>query len=135
MSAVEYRDLEPFSCQGSSIYLALEAKSILAHTRCHRPVHHAKAFRTKHITYATTIWNISSREMAESTGAPQQYKQPSRKGKKAWRKNVDVSEIQTGLENLREEIIKGSVDAPQVKIHISVLISGLQRRYCGEDFG
>jgi len=42
-----------------------------------------------------------------SPDAPQQYKQPSRKGKKAWRKNVDVSEIQDGLEELRDEVIKG----------------------------
>ncbi|KAL8944335.1 MAG: hypothetical protein Q9216_000520 [Gyalolechia sp. 2 TL-2023] len=46
-----------------------------------------------------------------STGAPQQHKQPSRKGKKAWRKNVDVSEIQKGLENAREEVIKGGIVA------------------------
>jgi hypothetical protein len=42
-------------------------------------------------------------------GAPQQHKQPSRKGKKAWRKNVDVTEIQEGLEELRDEVIKGYV--------------------------
>lgn len=41
--------------------------------------------------------------------APQQHKQPSRKGKKAWRKNVDVTEIQDGLEEVRDEIIKGYV--------------------------
>ena len=40
-------------------------------------------------------------------GAPQQHKQPSRKGKKAWRKNVDVTEIQEGLQELRDEVIKG----------------------------
>jgi len=38
-------------------------------------------------------------------GAPQQHKQPSRKGKKAWRKNVDISEIQDGLEEVRDELI------------------------------
>jgi len=40
--------------------------------------------------------------------APQQYTQPSRKGKRAWRKNVDVSEVQSGLEIVRDEVIKGS---------------------------
>jgi nucleolar protein 53 len=40
-------------------------------------------------------------------GAPQRHKQPSRKGKKAWRKNVDVSDIQEGLELIRDEVIKG----------------------------
>jgi len=39
--------------------------------------------------------------------APQQHKQTSRKGKKAWRKNVDVSEVQEGLEEMREEVIQG----------------------------
>ncbi|KAL9595742.1 MAG: hypothetical protein Q9179_004871, partial [Wetmoreana sp. 5 TL-2023] len=49
--------------------------------------------------------------MSSSVGAPQQHKQPSRKGKKAWRKNVDVSEIQDGLETAREEVIKGGIIA------------------------
>ena len=47
--------------------------------------------------------------MVPRTEPPQQYKQLSRKGKKAWRKNVDVSEVQSGLESAREEIIKGWV--------------------------
>ncbi|KAK9324289.1 ribosome biogenesis protein Nop53/GLTSCR2 [Lipomyces orientalis] len=37
--------------------------------------------------------------------APKQLAQPSRKGRKAWRKNVDVSDIQQGLEKVREEKI------------------------------
>ncbi|KPM40318.1 hypothetical protein AK830_g6246 [Neonectria ditissima] len=41
--------------------------------------------------------------------APSQLNQPSRKGKKAWRKNVDVSEVQHGLAELNEEIIRGGV--------------------------
>lgn len=41
--------------------------------------------------------------------APQQYNQPSRKGRKAWRKNVDVSEVDLGLEVARKEIIAGWV--------------------------
>jgi nucleolar protein 53 len=45
--------------------------------------------------------------MAERTKAPAQHKQPSRKGKKAWRKNVDVTQVQDGLEALREEVILG----------------------------
>lgn len=43
----------------------------------------------------------------DSTEAPNQYKQTSRKGKKAWRKNVDVTEVQKGLADLNEEIIQG----------------------------
>ncbi|KIN00244.1 hypothetical protein OIDMADRAFT_124316 [Oidiodendron maius Zn] len=46
-----------------------------------------------------------------SPGAPQQYRQSSRKGKKAWRKNVDVTDIQEGLEEVRDELIKGGVIA------------------------
>lgn len=42
-----------------------------------------------------------------SSGAPQQHKQPSRKGKKAWRKNVDVTELQNGLEVYHEEVRTG----------------------------
>ena len=41
--------------------------------------------------------------------APATHAQPSRKGKKAWRKNVDVSEVQRGLDDVREEVIKGGV--------------------------
>lgn len=39
--------------------------------------------------------------------APRQFKQPSRKGKKAWRKNVDVTDVQKGLEERIEQIIQG----------------------------
>ncbi|GAP86140.1 putative 60S ribosomal biogenesis protein [Rosellinia necatrix] len=46
-----------------------------------------------------------------STEAPATYKQPSRKGKKAWRKNVDVTDVTKGLDELHEEIIKGGVVA------------------------
>ncbi|RPB29402.1 P60-like protein [Terfezia boudieri ATCC MYA-4762] len=44
-----------------------------------------------------------------SSGPPAAYKQPSRKGKKAWRKNVDVTKFNAGLEELRAEIIAGGV--------------------------
>jgi len=47
--------------------------------------------------------------LSGNPNAPQQYKQPSRKGKKAWRKNVDISEVQQGLEELNDQIIKGYV--------------------------
>ncbi|KAL5390622.1 hypothetical protein DPSP01_001697 [Paraphaeosphaeria sporulosa] len=48
---------------------------------------------------------------AESTAAPAQYKQPSRKGKKAWRKNVDVTQVSTGLDEVRDQIIQGGIIA------------------------
>jgi len=41
--------------------------------------------------------------------APAQPSQPSRKGKKAWRKNVDLTELQEGLEQVRQDIIQGGV--------------------------
>ncbi|CAK1358441.1 hypotheticalsprotein [Cercospora beticola] len=43
----------------------------------------------------------------KKTVAPATYSQPSRKGKKAWRKNVDITEVSSGLDNLRTEIIHG----------------------------
>lgn len=45
--------------------------------------------------------------MSNTVEAPRQYGQPSRKGKRAWRKNVDVSEVQEGLRLLKDEEIKG----------------------------
>ena len=45
--------------------------------------------------------------MSAPVRPPQQYTQPSRKGKKAWRKNVDISQITSGLEDLRDEILTG----------------------------
>ncbi|KAK4189267.1 ribosome biogenesis protein Nop53/GLTSCR2 [Podospora australis] len=56
--------------------------------------------------------------------APSQYKQPSRKGKKAWRKNVDVTEIQQGLEELNTQIIKGGVIAEKASDDLFVLDVG-----------
>ncbi|EON60996.1 hypothetical protein W97_00206 [Coniosporium apollinis CBS 100218] len=49
--------------------------------------------------------------MSTAIEAPRQPKQPSRKGKKAWRKNVDITEIQQGLETVQDEVIKGGVIA------------------------
>ncbi|KAK2839214.1 hypothetical protein FQN49_006360 [Arthroderma sp. PD_2] len=59
--------------------------------------------------------------MSTSVGAPQQHKQPSRKGKKAWRKNVDVTELQEGLEQVREEEIKGGVLAEKPSEELFIL--------------
>ena len=43
-------------------------------------------------------------------GAPAQHNQSSRKGKKAWRKNVDIEQVESGLENMRtEERVTGCV--------------------------
>ncbi|KAN0139189.1 Ribosome biogenesis protein Nop53/GLTSCR2 [Lactarius tabidus] len=40
---------------------------------------------------------------ASTVGAPAQHNQSSRKGKKAWRKNVDIEDLEEKLESLREE--------------------------------
>jgi hypothetical protein len=56
----------------------------------------------------TTLRRHPGHTMADTAAAaPAQYKQPSRKGKKAWRKNVDVTQIQSGLEDVRDQIISG----------------------------
>ncbi|CAG7996214.1 unnamed protein product [Penicillium olsonii] len=47
--------------------------------------------------------------MSTSVEAPKQFKQPSRKGKKAWRKNVDVTDVQEGLRQLTDAEIKGGL--------------------------
>ncbi|KAI9836612.1 MAG: hypothetical protein M1819_001246 [Sarea resinae] len=49
--------------------------------------------------------------MSATVAAPRQFKQPSRKGKKAWRKNVDITQLQEGLEEVRDEVIKGGIIA------------------------
>ncbi|KAK2614485.1 hypothetical protein N8I77_001305 [Diaporthe amygdali] len=56
--------------------------------------------------------------------APQQHSQPSRKGKKAWRKNVDVTEVKKGLEDLNDEIIQGGVVAEKDSSELFVLDTG-----------
>lgn len=43
------------------------------------------------------------------TGAPAQHNQPGRKGKRAWRKNVSIEDVEEGLEEIRtEERVTGS---------------------------
>ncbi|KAI9671277.1 MAG: Glioma tumor suppressor candidate region protein 2 [Trizodia sp. TS-e1964] len=49
--------------------------------------------------------------LIEESLAPRQLKQPSRKGKAAWRKNIDITDIQEGLETVRVEEIHGGVIA------------------------
>lgn len=61
---------------------------------------------------------------ATTEQAPSTYKQPSRKGKKAWRKNVDITEVQDGLETVRDEIIKGGVLAEKPADELFVIDIG-----------
>lgn len=47
---------------------------------------------------------------------PSQYKQPSRKGKKAWRKNIDISDVEKGLQDKHDlEITHGTQDLSQLQ--------------------
>ncbi|SCU82679.1 LADA_0C07228g1_1 [Lachancea dasiensis] len=49
--------------------------------------------------------------MASAAERPSQYKQSSRKGKKAWRKNIDISDIEKSIQQQNdEEITHGSKD-------------------------
>ncbi|KAI9369522.1 hypothetical protein BJX61DRAFT_536356 [Aspergillus egyptiacus] len=59
--------------------------------------------------------------MSTAVQAPQQYSQPSRKGKRAWRKNVDVTEVQEGLRLLKDEEIKGGVLAEKPSEELFVI--------------
>ncbi|PGH35660.1 nucleolar protein 53 [[Emmonsia] crescens] len=61
--------------------------------------------------------------MATTIEGPHQYKQPSRKGKKAWRKHVDVTEVDAGLQRVREEEIEGGVIAEKPSEELFVLDS------------
>lgn len=45
----------------------------------------------------------SLKKAASLVGAPAQHNQGSRKGKRAWRKNVDIEEVEQGLEVIRTE--------------------------------
>lgn len=52
-----------------------------------------------------------------STGRPSQKKQPSRKGKKAWRKNIDLEDVEKNIEDIREaEIVLGSAPLFEVDV-------------------
>ncbi|THH00270.1 hypothetical protein EW026_g2235 [Hermanssonia centrifuga] len=51
----------------------------------------------------------AKKSTSSSIGAPSQRSQSTRKGKRAWRKNIDIDEVEAGLEELRtEERVTGS---------------------------
>ena len=68
--------------------------------------------------------------MGPSQEAPQQHKQPSRKGKKAWRKNVNVTDVEAGLEEAREEVIKGFVASFEGFVDLGMELNSIQRYHC-----
>ena len=45
----------------------------------------------------------SSKKTKSVAGAPSQLSQNIRKGKKAWRKNIDIDHVEEGLETIRSE--------------------------------
>ncbi|KAG7445321.1 P60-like protein [Guyanagaster necrorhizus] len=44
-----------------------------------------------------------AKPMRSAVGAPSQHNQSSRKGKRAWRKNVNIEDVEEALEGMREE--------------------------------
>lgn len=60
-------------------------------------------------TAAAAKLDGKKKNLKSAVGAPAQRTQSSRKGKKAWRKNIDIDEVEEGLEELRvEERVTGS---------------------------
>jgi nucleolar protein 53 len=45
----------------------------------------------------------AGKKRENTTKQPAQRSQPSRKGKKAWRKHVDIGGVEEGLEEMRAE--------------------------------
>lgn len=54
-------------------------------------------------TSAVSVTGEQNKNPKSVVGAPSQRAQSSRKGKKAWRKNIDIDEVEEGLEELRVE--------------------------------
>lgn len=50
-----------------------------------------------------TSTTTKSKIKASEIGAPAQFKQATRKGKKAWRKNIDIQPEETAMEDARAE--------------------------------
>ena len=59
--------------------------------------------RTNHSLPLVATTKQTMKIASSSIGAPAQRTQSSRKGKRAWRKNVDLEEVEEGLEELRAE--------------------------------
>jgi len=66
-------------------------------------------FASQHKTKSSSKHHVVA-SAKKDFGAPSQHNQGSRKGKRAWRKNVDIDEVEEGLEGLRaEERVTGYV--------------------------
>lgn len=90
------------------------------------------ATSTKRTAKATAQSNSSSKKNATSgIGAPSQRAQASRKGKRAWRKNIDIDPVEEGLEEIRaEERVVGCVPLYHVLLNheLTCAVSGLRCR-------
>ncbi|KAF5373463.1 hypothetical protein D9615_009513 [Tricholomella constricta] len=54
--------------------------------------------------------NVTKKSAKAATGAPSQLNQSSRKGKRAWRKNVDIQDVEESMEGMRaEERVTGKI--------------------------
>ncbi|EEB95305.1 hypothetical protein MPER_05742, partial [Moniliophthora perniciosa FA553] len=51
----------------------------------------------------TSIAKSKQKVTKSAIGAPSQRSQPSRKGKRTWRKNVDLDDVEEGLEEIRTQ--------------------------------
>ena len=64
----------------------------------------SSSFQKASTSASTSASAAKQKKNAKSVnGAPSQRAQASRKGKKAWRKNIDIDEVEEGLEELRVE--------------------------------
>ena len=50
-----------------------------------------------------SLSEVAAKPAKLALGAPSQLSQASRKGKQAWRKNIDIQHVEDGLESLRAE--------------------------------
>jgi nucleolar protein 53 len=66
-------------------------------------VHKKASGHDKKIKTSQSKTHLKETSRHAIVGAPAQPKQSSRKGKRAWRKNVNITTVEEGLEELREE--------------------------------
>jgi hypothetical protein len=64
-------------------------------------------FYPREILHQRLFFGRFDKMAAKEEETPARYKQPSRKGKKAWRKNIDIREVEEGIQELRDELIEG----------------------------
>jgi nucleolar protein 53 len=65
------------------------------------PTKSAKASSSK--TQQPTTKSVAKGKSKAVVGAPSQPGQKTRKGKKAWRKNIDIADEEVAMEEAREE--------------------------------